>query len=73
MTTIDLRDFDRIHCKGCKWSGEIQALKSGNQVRDEEDAPNYMDCPKCGENLAIRGWISFREIPEKAIVFRTGY
>lgn len=61
----DLLGTDYIICLNCHWSGQVNDLQPRSTAPSEEDAIDFMECPQCGEALAIRGWVDFIAIPAK--------
>lgn len=61
----DLKYSDSITCLNCHWEGKVDELISRPTAPSEEDAIDFMECPKCRESLAIRGWNDFVAIPAK--------
>lgn len=64
----DLLGTDSIICLNCHWDGRVNDLHPRSTAPSEEDAIDFMQCPNCGEDLAIRGWIDFILIPNKAMI-----
>ena len=61
--------MQEIQCVKCRWQGRVVDCESSTPVGDE---PTNYTCPKCGERLAVQGWLDCGTIEGSAHVIETG-